>query len=288
MTTAPKIESESPRPNPTNVTGEAIKPSNEDLVAFATRIFNAFEKTMTDRERLSCLYTIDRNKFEEELEEEIDGYLSTDPDYWKLLAELIEARKHGGGDSLKSEIESHHIKARELIFSALDLPENAVADEKKHSIEQATELTKDVPKGSKHIDEALKALGCRVELKDGLTVDTYPYELMPHETNVKWENYLESVNAHIVAAENSTPDTRHITVSADRTRTIAHNSVKKDVHEILGLDQFGYQEDDVRLLLGRMRDTEMALIEAGHPTHVIKSGEEIAIAKYLSKHKYGH
>jgi hypothetical protein len=264
-----------------------------EALAFASRVFNAFEKTMSERDRLSCLYQIDTEQFEEELDDEVENYLSQDPDFQVLFAEFRKARRDGRGDSYVPELNSRRSKARELIVSALNLPENANSSELNEARQRVKELLKDIPKDPQSIEAALIALGCKVKTENDVIFYTYPYELFPESVNKKWENYLDSVETHVAASDklarlrDPNPEDRDAVVVADRLRRIAHDSVTKDVHSILSLDEFGWKEEQMRNLLAHMRDDELNSRQAHH-RHIPKSNEEIAVEKQLSKHKKSH
>ncbi|MDB5180376.1 MAG: hypothetical protein JWO54_134 [Candidatus Saccharibacteria bacterium] len=274
---------------PTTPTGSEIISSealDAQARAFAANVFRAFENTMSDNERLSGLYQIDPEQFEEEVEKEVDDYLNEDPSYQEFFATFRTARLRGGGDSFVPEMKARRAKARELIINTLNIPQNSRIEGIEESKNHIQDLLKDIPKEPQNINLALSTLGVKVKVGDepGEYLYSYPYDLLPVKANDKWRDYLEAVETHIEAAKNVTPETADVVVRADLARKLAHDSITRIVHSALQLDEFGVSELQTREVVAKMRNDELSLPRQQHKKVHTKTPEEIAVAKKLSKH----
>jgi hypothetical protein len=264
--------------------------TEEDIRAFAARVFKVYEKTMSDNERLSALYQVDRGQFEDEIDDAVDDYLNEDPDYQEFFARFKKARMNGGADSFVPEMKSRHAQARELIMNSLNLPDNSRIVGIEESQKHIGDLLKDIPRERQNANLALSTLGAKVEVEDtpGEYVYSFPYDILPEKVNNKWAEYLETVKSHMSAAENITPETRESVNALDRTRKYAHDGITKTMHSLLQLDQFGVTEKETREVLAKMRNDELMLARQPHKSVHQKTPEEIAIANKLARRSYHH
>ena len=268
----------------------------ESRRSFAFAAFKAYERVMSDHDRLSVLYQLDKDQFETEIETQVQEYLDDDEDYQAFFSKVKEARRYdnAGGDAFIPEIKARRAAARQLVITSLDLPENLSQNEIEKSTKNIAHLLKDVPKDSKNINLALTIIGAKEELEEqpGEYEYTFPYDLLPESVNNKWADYLETVKDSIRISQhhaaNPTEDTANETVSKDATRANAHGAITRIVHPILGLGAFGLEETDTRKLLARMRNDELMLDRKPHHSIHKKSPEQIAIAKKLARKQYDH
>lgn len=284
------IESKPPVPILAEAEHESSQPTEEEIRAFARRVFEFYEETMSQNDRLSALYQVDTELFEEEVDEAVDDYLDEDPSFKNLMEEFRKARKNGSGDSYIPEIKARHNSARELILNTLNLPENSEVLGVEASKNNIEDILKEIPKEPQNLDLALSTLGAKVKVDNepGEYVYSYPYDLLPEKINNKWADYLESVKAQISATKNVTPETANDVIQIDFARKLAHDNVTKAVHSILQLDQFGATEKQTRNLLARMRNDELMLARKQHSSVHHKTPEEIAVANQLSRRSYHH
>jgi len=295
MTLAPEIQTPSPIPESNNLEFNNREIPQEEILAFGQRLYDRFEKTMSTRDRLSALFQIDREGFEEEIEDEVEDYLNEDTEFQEIFSEFLKERKHGGGDSFVPELKSRREKARGFIMASLNLPtsdqeELKSIDESKQNVNL---LLEDIPKTPENISAALETLGCKIPREDepGKYTYSYPYELLPSKVNKKWEDYLDSVTHHIETFDKINANdefTREAYVNADRLRRIAHDSVTHEVHSILQLNRFGWSEKETRNLLAHMRDDQLSIDRAIHRNSAHMSPEEVTIATRLAKHRFHH
>ena len=264
--------------------------SDEEIRAFASNIFKIYEKTMTNNERLSALAQVNLEQFNEEVDTLAQEYLDEDEDFQNFKAEFKKALHNGAGDTFVPEMNARYAKAKELVLGSLNLPENIPIDEIEDSKKHIQDLLKDVPKERQYANLALSTLGAKVEVEGtpGEYVYSYPYDLFPDKVNDKWADYLESVQAHIEAAENITLETRNNVDTADRARKYAHDGITKTVHSLLQLDQFGVTEKETREVLAKMRNDELMLAREPHKSVHKKTPEEVAISKHLARRRYDH
>lgn len=264
--------------------------------AFAANVFKAFEKTMSDNDRLSALYVVDSDKFEEEIKAQVDDYLDEDAEYQVLLGKIKEARKYDreGGLPFMPDVKARHSKARELIVTTLNLPENYGSDEIEQATQNVQTILKDVPKDPEHKDVALLILGAKTPIEDtpGEYEYSFPYDLFPDKINDKWADYLETVKDHLEAEKKHrtapTDNTGHVMSSIDTVRRQKHEALTRVVHPILGLEQFGYSKDNTMELLAKMRTDELMLDRKPHPSVHLKTPEEKAVAQKLARKRYDH
>jgi len=290
MTLELNIESKASASSPVETEANINQDISEKQRAFARNVFAAFEKSMSDNERLSALYQVDRDEFEDEVDDAVDDYLQDDEDFQEFFAKFREARKSGGGDSFVPEIKERRSKARELIIASLNLPEESNiigVDEATKNIEN---LLKDVPREPEGAELALNTLGIKIPVEDepGEFDYKFPYGLLPEKVNDKWREYLQAVIIHIDTAKNATKDNRDDVVDADRTRTYAHNAITKNIHDILQLNQFGMEMADTRRLLARVRNDELMTSSESYDTVSSKTQEQLKIARKLARHRTGH
>ena len=290
MTLELNIESKASASSPVETEANINQDISEKQRAFARNVFAAFEKSMSDNERLSALYQVDRDEFEDEVDDAVDDYLQDDEDFQEFFAQFRKARQSGGGDSFVPEMKERRSKARELILASLNLPE----DSRVLGVEEATKnieyLLKDIPKEPENIDLALNTLGIKTPLEEepGQFEYSFPYHLLPEKINDKWKEYLNTVLIHIETADNATPETKEDVVIADRTRTIAHDAITKNIHEIFQLKQFGLEMKDTRYLLARARNDELMKPGETHVDYHPMTPEELKIARKLARHHHGH
>ena len=264
--------------------------------SFAANVFKAFEKTMSDNDRLSALYVVDSEKFEEEIKAQVDDYLAEDAEYQVLLGKIKEARKYDreGGLPFMPDVKARHSKARELIITTLNLPENYGSDEIEQATNNVQTILKDVPKDPEHKDVALLILGAKTPIEDtpGEYEYSFPYELFPDKINDKWADYLETVKDHLEAEKihrtAPTDETGHVMSSIDTVRRQKHEALTRAVYPILGLEQFGYSKKSTMELLAKMRTDELMLDRKPHPSVHLKTTEEKAVAKKLARKRYEH
>lgn len=157
---------------------------------------------------------------------------------------------------------------RQGIIEEAGLPtESALTEVEKSKQQVRTMLNEvvdnhDTPEPTK----ALEALGIISHNKKGQEIFTYPRGLFPKSTDNKWDVYLESVKNHLRierAVHGGTVDKSELG-EADTMRRMAHNTVARDVHEILGLDGLegsNWDFDKTRNLLAKMRDTRFPTVE---------------------------
>jgi len=290
MTLELNRQSEVPAVVPTETEAYATQTITETQRAFAANIFKAYQNVMSTSERLSALYQIDRDTFEEEVDDAVEEYLNEDEDFQEFFARFRKARQSGSGDSFVPEMRERRSKARELIIASLNLPENSQILGVEEATKNIENILKDIPKEPENIDVALNTLGIKTPLEDepGQFEYSFPYDLLPEKINDKWKEYLNTVLIHVETAKNATPDTKEDVVVADRTRKIAHNAITKNVHEILQLDQFGFGMDDTRHLLSRVRNDELTKPSETPVDYHPKTLEEIKIARKLSRSSFGH
>ena len=290
MTIEHTLESKSPALDTVELEDEASENTEEAVRAFARRVFEAYEKTMTKKDRLSALYQVDSEQFEDEVEEAVEEYLDDDPDFQIFLKAYREERKYGAGDSFVPEMKDRRAKARELIIKTLNLPESSNIDGAEESKANIEDLLKDVPKQPENLNLALSILGAKVEVdgKEGEYVYSYPYDLLPEKANNKWSEYLDTVETHIALSKTVTPETRDSLTTADLMRKLAHDSITNIVHSILQLEQFGVTEKQTREILAKMRNDELNLPRKKHKSVHEKTPEEVAAAKSLAQRSYHH
>jgi len=264
--------------------------SEEEIRTFATNVFKIYEKTMTNSERLSALAQIDPEQYNEEVDALTEEFLDEDPGFQEVMTKFKKARLNDAGDPFVPEIKARRAEARELITKPLNIPENSIVNGIEGSKEHIADLLKDVPKERQNANLALSILGAKVEVENtpGEYVYSFPYDLFPEEVNNKWADYLESVKAHIYAADNITPETRDSVNTADRFRKYAHDSITKTVHSLLQLDQFGVTEKETREVIAKMRNDELMLAREPHKSIHKKTPEELAVAKQLARRKFDH
>jgi len=290
MTLELNIESNTPTLPSSETEGSDNESISEKQRAFARHIFDVYEKTMSESDRLSALYQVDFERFEEEIDDAVDNYLEDDDDFQEFFARFRKARQSGSGDAFVPEMKERRNKARELIMASLNLPDvshNLGTEEATKNIEV---LLKDVPKEPENIDLALNTLGIKTPLKDepGEFIYAYPYDLLPEKVNDKWKEYLNTVLVHMDLAEHATKENRDDVVIADHTRTIAHNAITKNFHEILQLDQFGLKTEDTRRLLGRIRNDELLQPAELRDTYRPMTQKELEFARKLARHRTSH
>jgi len=264
--------------------------SDEEVRAFASNVFNIYEKTMTNNERLSALAQVNLDQFKEEVDTLTQEFLDEDADFQNFKAEFKKALHNGAGDTFVPEMNARYAKARELVISSLNLPEKIPIDEIEDSKKHIQELLIGIPKERQYANLALSTLGAKVEVEGtpGEYVYSYPYDLFPDKVNDKWADYLESVQTHIEAAENTTLETRNNVDMADRARKYAHDGITKTIHSLLQLDQFGVTEKETREVLAKMRNDELMLAREPHKSVHKKTPEEVAVSKHLARRRYDH
>ena len=267
-----------------------------EALAFASRVYQAFEKTMTIRDRLSCLYQIDTERFEEEIEEQVEDYVRNDPEHQKMLRDLKEERLHSSTstkmDYLLPLIRERRMKAKELIITSLNLPETSpeefeAINESKKNVDA---LIDGIPKNPENIDAVLITLNCKAKRDDdsGQYTYSFPYELFPESVNERWEDYLDAVERHEKSRYDITPETKTERSIADTLRRSAHDIVTNKVDAILRLERFGFDYAKTRHLLAKMRDDELKIPRTHHKNHSEKTAEQKEVSDKLSKHAFHH
>lgn len=265
------------------------KQSAERANLFAEKMYSIYENTLSNHERLNHLYSKDKESFDEAIDNLVETHLQSDPDFQDTFMQFRAARTAGGGDSFVPIIKAQREKTRELILNSLGLGEQSELHDINEAKESIATLTENIPEDEKNAESVLNALGSRIEIADGNPVYSFPYELMPASVIDKWSTYLASVYRHIQLLSPTSEDEREDLRMADRTRTQAHNSVTKDVHSILGFETYGWNFVDTRLLLAKMRETEITTFDAGLSEEAKKlvkdQREKLKIASLLAKRK---
>jgi hypothetical protein len=284
MTLELNIESKAPTAPPVETEDLTSKPLTEKQLAFAANVFKAYEKTMSEGERLSALAQVDNDKFEDEVEEQVDAFLENDADFQELFAELKAARRRGGGDSFVAEIKSRRNKARQLILTSLDL----LGDSRANGIYEATqnveELLKDIPKEHENIGLALTTLGIKTKLGDepGEYRYSFPYDLMPEKVNNRWTNYLQNVKDHIAEPDGPAKE------AFDTTRHYAHEGITLTISPILQLDKFGLSPKEKKELFAKMRNDELIFNKTSNADTPALTPDQLIAARQLTRHRYSH
>ena len=283
MTLELNIESKTPVTPSVETEASDNHSLTEKQRAFAANVFKAYERTMSEGERLSALSQVDSEMFEEEVEEQVDAYLEGDEDFQEFYTKFKAARLRGGGDSFVPEIHSRRNKARELILTSLDL----LGDSKVNGIYEATQnvegLLKDIPKEPQYLDDALTTLGIKTKLGDqpGEYEYTFPYDLMPEKVNKRWSNYIESVKTHMAAPDG--PEKQ----AADTTRHYAHEGITMMISPILQLDKFDLSWKEKKELFAKMRNDEL-IFDKTQPNMPALTPKQLIAARQLTKHRYDH
>jgi len=283
-TTSPSVESD-------EISYDKLSP---EATAFAARVYKAFEKTMSIRDRLSCLYQIDTEQFEEEVEEQVDDYLNNDPEYQEIHSQLRNERRYGAdkGASFIPILKERRSKARELILTSLNLSETSTDEfeainESKNNVD---ELLQDISNKPENINTALIALGCKAKRDDesGEYTYSYPYDLFPESVNERWRDYLDTVKRHEESRYDLSPETETERSTADTLRKTAHDVITGKVDGILRLERFGWDTIQTRRLLAKMRDDELSIPGNHHRNHSHKTKEQIAVSDKLAQHTFHH
>ncbi|MDB5163249.1 MAG: hypothetical protein JWN28_857 [Candidatus Saccharibacteria bacterium] len=287
------------QPTTTPIDAEPVQPGglSDQARALARRVFTAYERTMSDNERLSALYQIDREQFDEEVEKAVTEYLSGDPDYQELFAKrrAAENRKRGGGDSYGPEMKARHARATELIVNTLNLPDYFRIEGVEDARNNIQNLLKDVPKNRENADLALYTLGLKVKVGEdsGVNEYFYPYDLFPEKVNKRWTNYLVTVKDHVQAErdfekDRTSENARLKLKNADSTRRYTHDNITNVMNSMLRLDEFGITTEEIREVFSKIRDDELTLNRPQHVKAPTLTPEELTAARMLAKNHFGH
>ena len=112
----------------------------------------------------------------------------------------------------------------------------------------------------------LRELGMIVQDGEGRDVFTFPAEIMPKTTQEKWNAYMRSVKAHIMAenANRSGRGTKEDLMRADGARKNAHDLLTNDMMILLGMADF----EEMRRTIAKMRDGSFPNVATGEEARV--------------------
>lgn len=229
--------------------------------AFIERMKAISERVKTSGQSLRELYD---NGQTEELDEAIDDIATDlrmgDPENTLLLKSLRSIR---GGNLSRPQDEAAVVTRikdlqstyRDLLVMESGLPNEARLNEVEKAKTFIKEKLQAAGYGGGDPAEALHILGI-IDEADGEPTYHFP-DYLPESVKEKWCIYLTSVIEHVNSEDalESGSGSKEAVMDADRTRTYAHNSVTKDVHDILGLEgDKGWGFKDTRQLLANIRD----------------------------------
>lgn len=246
---------------------------DDDMREALERIKAIYETTESRGQHFQNLYAEGET---EQLQTEIEDLAydlmdAGDPEYQDLLKQRKADPKIDISKRV-NEIAALYIR---FITSEAGLPDEARFTEIEHAYRAVQTLYKKefggVPEDPQ---DAIKALGILQYDNEGKATYHFPHTIVPESVNEKWDVYLASVCAHL-SADRASKDTgdKQAVEMADRTRKYAHDSVTRDVHAILGLQDIkGWDFQSTRRLLASVR-------EAVFPTGINSAPE----AKYASE-----
>ncbi len=176
-------------------------------------------------------------------------------------------------------------EAKEFIADLAALPAHATLTE----IEAAKarihhRLITSLQRDPKNFDP-LSALGILTTDDKGTEHFTYPRGVFPAATDAKWYRYLDAVAQHIKAANalsrgtSSQSDVEH----ADRDRRVAHNSIARDVKDLLSLP--GDDIEESRRLVVKMRENRFPNVDTSEKA---RTNEALRIGATVVSGMYEH
>lgn len=235
---------------------------NDERLAFAERVRAMFEGTKTVLDELRYIHHEEgaSERFNDLLNEIAYKALEEHGEFTANIREL----KSGASQQRRLEIRDRQrallAEARMVAMEAADISTEAglsAIELGKKMVRERLEASSDEINSP---NDVLKALGVlQQDENDERPRFVYPEGLFPQEVDKKWQRYLGTVRRHIQVSRDlaSGVVSRHEVVDADSMRRIAHNSVTRDVHTILGFDTLPEETWDfekTRNLLAKMRD----------------------------------
>lgn len=147
-----------------------------------------------------------------------------------------------------------------------------IVDEIEHAKLQISKIISDDQKQHGTESDALVALGILSQDEEGVERFSYPRDLMPSSTNEKWHEYLKSVKAHVIAADQH--DSKGTIMALDHARRYAHNTIARDVQALLGFDDSDEGFEEARKLVAKMRENRFPTIDTAERDRVAKKVQE--------------
>ena len=147
--------------------------------------------------------------------------------------------------------------AKQHILRVCDIDMNAGKSAFEMAREHIRETVAHVPEGD--ANATLLALGILKKDHDGQDRFSYPLDLMPEDTNLKWQTYVAAVRRHLEVNNGLLLgiSTQQDVVEADRQRRVAHDAVSVDIAKLLDLrhpDSTPWTVEKVRHLVAKMRE----------------------------------
>lgn len=242
---------------------EAVMARMKELFAFDKSAIDELVELSTDESK--------SEQFETLLDDLAYEALSGNNEF---LENINKVKAHAGSQDDQKTIRSRQREIfeqqKEAILNQAGISTELAKDEMQLSKQRIKsiveeELAKD-PSANPH--EILVALGMLKQNDIGEEHFTYPEKLFPTSTNKKWHTYLETVRSHLQIAREIELEMRAPSEikDYDTARYFAHNSVSRDVDELLGLNQLPDSKWtflDTRGMLAKIRDNKFPTVETG-------------------------
>ena len=237
--------------------------TNDDANEFVERMRRAFEVSSNTANQLNELYRLgELDELKECIDDIAHSLAERDPEYADALQMLRVAR-----DS-RNSIKEHQImefliserdKYIKLIISEAGLPDEAELSAVNKAHGNVAAILDRQLEAYVSPEAALYSLGVIHNDEEGQKTYNFPTNLVPDTVNSKWETYLAAVCLHVRLMKNKDMESsnyRDEVGRADSARKLAHDSLAKDLHEILGFqERFGWDFLDTRRLIACMRES---------------------------------
>lgn len=204
-------------------------------------------------------------------EEELDLYLHKLVDTAlehdeESLSNLQILKTSAGNVKLQEQRDAAiRLRQRELyeeykatIVSLAGLPDSYGLDEQEIARDRIKSIVEKSAE-TNSTNDVLIALGILSIDEDGKEVFTYPAGLFPPRTDMNWKIYLQKVRVHLKVQADVKAGRAAKTeeTNPDLLRKMTHDTVAKDIDELLGINDFEW----TRRMVAKMRDTKYPTVE---------------------------
>lgn len=169
--------------------------------------------------------------------------------------------------------------AREAISKTAGAREEHAVDQEYWAREKITSILLEAKSSDGEAFNPLRTLGFVQRSDDGEERFRFPKEIMPVTTIAKWQAYIDAVKAHLKtegSLRSGLTDKGEL-MRADLHRKVAHDSVTRDLADLLGVDDF----EEMRRTVAKMRDGSFpntATNEEARVNKTLKEGLTVSTA----------
>jgi hypothetical protein len=267
----------------------------DGALALAKRLREAMPEADTNLDALTDLARDpkDKEQFDDLLEDLASESVMQDPEFIENIKRLRNTSiSHGEDASIRQRQKTILQQHKSAVLLAAGLDEKDAEPQMEQYRLQIREQVKLMLESDPECGNfrVLEGLGIIVK-KGEEEVYVWPEGLFPPTVDRKWQTYLSIVADHLRTSQRLQMGAGEVSqsevVEHDRARRYAHNSVARDVHNLLGLYNLSDEQWDfeqTRGLLDKMRDnlfphlntderldTELAILKGAAGAHAVKA-----------------